>query len=247
MSTTKPTKPTYPPQLRLPGQTAAPDGPVDMMMMYVMHHAFRRDLAAFAAAVRVTPSSDRETWRALADRWTLFAEVLHHHHSGEDAGLWPALLERSGPDDKATLEAMEAEHAEIDPLLQACAAGFARLAEHDDEDTRQALAVRVTATRESLGRHLRHEETDAMAILQRVFTTEDWERIDEEHFKNDDMPFSRIVALVPWVAYGVPPEHHARIFGTVGRMFWVIWLLTRGRFARGERRAFRYLTEPVTP
>ena len=36
-------------QLRLPGQTAAHEGPVDMHMMYVMHHAFRRDLAAFAA------------------------------------------------------------------------------------------------------------------------------------------------------------------------------------------------------
>ena len=36
----------HPRQLRLPGQTAAPDGPVDMTIMYVMHHAFRRDLAA---------------------------------------------------------------------------------------------------------------------------------------------------------------------------------------------------------
>ena len=42
----------HPRQLRLPGQTAAPDGPVDMTIMYVMHHAFRRDLAAFAMAVR---------------------------------------------------------------------------------------------------------------------------------------------------------------------------------------------------
>jgi hemerythrin-like domain-containing protein len=235
------------PQLRLPGQTAAPEGPVDMLLMYVMHHAFRRDLAAFSQAVRLTPSSDRATWRALADRWAFFADVLHHHHSGEDAGLWPELLERSGDADRATLEAMEAEHAEIDPLLEGCAAGFARLAAHDDEDARRALAVRVTATRESLGRHLRHEETDAIAILQRVLTQADWDRIDEEHFKNDDMPFSKIVGIVPWVAYGVPPEHHARIFGTVGRGFWLVWLATRGRFARNERRAFRYLEEPVTP
>ena len=39
------------PQVLLPGQAAAPEGPVDMIMMYVMHHAFRRDLAAFAARV----------------------------------------------------------------------------------------------------------------------------------------------------------------------------------------------------
>ena len=196
--------------------------------------------------MRATPSSDRETWQALAARWTLFAEVLHHHHSGEDAGLWPTLLDRSGPDDRETLEAMEAEHADIDPLLAACAAGFARLAEHDDEDARAALAVRVTATRESLARHLRHEETDAIAILQGVLTQEDWDRIDEEYFKNDDMPFRRIVGLVPWVAHGVPAEERDRVFAHVGGPFKLVWLLTRRRFARAEARAFKYLQEPVT-
>ncbi len=29
----------WPTQIRLPGQTAAPEGPVDIMSMYVMHHA----------------------------------------------------------------------------------------------------------------------------------------------------------------------------------------------------------------
>ena len=57
---------------------------------------------------------------------------------------------------------MEAEHEEIDPLLEACAAGFARMAARADEDSRAALAVRLRAARESLGRHLAHEETDTM-------------------------------------------------------------------------------------
>ena len=112
-----------------PGQAAAPEGPVDMSMMYLMHHAFRRDLAAFAAASRCTPVDDRATWQALAERWAALREALHHHHNGEDTGLWPLLLERATTDERATLEAMEAEHAEIDPLLEACAAGFARLAD----------------------------------------------------------------------------------------------------------------------
>ena len=34
----------WPAQLRLPGQAAAPEGPVDMYMMYLMHFGFRRDL-----------------------------------------------------------------------------------------------------------------------------------------------------------------------------------------------------------
>ena len=88
------TVPATVPQVFLPGQAAAPEGPVDMIMMYVMHHAFRRDLAAFAARVPTVAVDDAATWRALAQRWTDFASVLHNHHSGEDAGLWPLLLER---------------------------------------------------------------------------------------------------------------------------------------------------------
>ena len=69
--TTRPAREDWPRQLRLPGQAAAPEGPVDMIMMYLMHHAFRRDLAAFAAAVPHTPVEDTGAWGALAARWAL--------------------------------------------------------------------------------------------------------------------------------------------------------------------------------
>jgi hypothetical protein len=229
----------WPTQLFLPGQAAAPDGPVDMQMMYVMHHAFRRDLAKFASAAQHTPVEDRATWRLLESRWAVFADVLHHHHSGEDAGLWPWLLEHGSPADRATLEAMEAEHAEIDPALTACAEGFARLASHADDDARAALAVRLVATRESLARHLAHEETDAMAILQRLMTPEDWAALDEEFFKQD-LEFRRVVALVPWAAYGLPREVLDHAFADTGIGFKLVWLATRRRFAVREERAFRY-------
>jgi hemerythrin-like domain-containing protein len=232
----------WPKQLRLPGQAAAPEGPIDMQMMFVMHHAFRRDLDAFAEAVRGTPLAQRRTWQDLAERWDLFAEVLHHHHTGEDEGIWPELVRRGSPEDLATLEAMEAEHGELDPLLQSCAAGFRRLARHADEDARSALAVRVCAARESLRRHLAHEETDAIAIIQRVLSPADWQRLDEEYFSKDVSP--RYAArLVPWAAYGVPREVLDRVFADVGSGFWVVWLLTRRGFARREARTFRFVDE----
>ena len=237
------TSATWPRQLRLPGQAAAPEGPIDMQMMFVMHHAFRRDLDAFAAAVRGTPAGERRTWRALAERWELFAEVLHRHHTGEDEGLWPLLTRLGSAGDVATLEAMEAEHGEIDPLLESCAAGFRRLARRADEDARSALAVRVCAARESLRRHLAHEESDAIAIVQRLLSPADWARLDEEHFRKDVTP-GYAARLVPWAAYGLPHEALDRVFADVGRGFWVMWLLTRGSFARREARTFRFADEP---
>lgn len=232
-------RPDWPVQLTLPGQVAAPEGPVDMQMMYVMHHAFRRDLARFASAAQRTPVEDRTTWRLLAARWALFAEVLHNHHSGEDAGLWPLLLDRGTLEDRATLEAMEAEHSEIDPLLRSCAEGLERLADHADEGARAALAVRLVATRDALSRHLAHEESDAIAIVQRVMTHADWLALDEEHFKKEMTP-RYVMRIVPWAAHGIPRADLARIFAEAGGGFRLVWLATRRRFAAREARTFRY-------
>jgi len=108
-------------QISLPGQTHVAEGPYDQTPMYLMHHAFRRDLRRFEAAVGATPLGEVAVWNALARRWDRFAEVLHHHHQVEDDYIWP-VLERHAADDGETsatqmLHAMEAEHGQIDPAL----------------------------------------------------------------------------------------------------------------------------------
>lgn len=237
---TEPAAEPWPHQLRFPGQAAAPPGPVDASMMYVMHHAFRRDLTAFCAAAHATPLHDRRTWQALAARWELFAEVLHHHHTGEDNGLWPLLMERADAQEQQVLEAMEAEHEQIDPLLEACRSGFARLSTHADADARGALAVRLTAARECLGRHLRHEETEAMALVQQYLTQQEWEDLERTHFRAG-VPFSQVLQLLPWVAHAVPGPLRREAFAKSGRVNLVLWHLTRPGFERRERRAFAYV------
>lgn len=229
---------SWPRQLRLPGQAAAPEGPIDMKMMFLIHHAFRRDLDAFAAAVRGTPLDDRRTWRLLADRWQVFAEALHEHHTTEDDLIWPELRRLAAPEDLATLEAMEAEHGEIDPLLASCAAGLRRLAQRADEDARAALAVRMSATRESLRRHLAHEEGDAIAIIQRVVTPEDWAVIEQAIDRRGSLRGA--LRLVPWIAHEVPRDVLDRVFAEVGGPLRLMWVLTRGGFARREAAAFQH-------
>ena len=242
--TTTPT--AHPVPLVLPGQAAAPVGPVDLTTMYLMHHAFRRDLAAFARAVTSTPAADRDTWPALRERWALFSFVLHHHHEGEDAGLWPVLLEcvdaAGDAAGRATLEAMAAEHAEIDPLLAACEAGLDRLAERPDEDARAALEVRVVAARERLGAHLAHEERDALALVQAHLTPADWQRAEEEHFKPAYRPRD-LLRVVPWVLHGLAEAQLREIVAEHPelRPMAAVWrLLLRRGFERRERRAFAH-------
>lgn len=56
---------------------------------------------------------------------------------------------------------MAAEHRVIDPLLDACAAGFRRMSLTPGVATRDALTEHVVAAREHLGKHLAHEEREA--------------------------------------------------------------------------------------
>jgi Hemerythrin HHE cation binding domain len=232
-------------QLTLPGQAAAPDGPVDLTPMFLMHHAFRRDLTTFAAAVRGTPVTDRRTWRALDQRWQRFATILHHHHSGEDRYIWPVLVaavEKGGaPADRETLEAMEAEHSRIDPMLDSCARGFATLAERADETARTTLVADLTRTHQLLGAHLGHEERDALALVQRFLTPEDWARLDKQ--VGSGYPTKLIPFTLAWIMHGLPADGRAAAARFLGRPTTLLWSLAfRRPFERTERVAFRYAT-----
>ena len=229
-------------QISLPGQTHVAEGPYDQAPMYLMHHAFRRDLRRFEAAVRATPLGEVSVWNALARRWDRFAEVLHHHHQVEDDYIWP-VLERHAADDGETaatemLHAMEAEHAQIDPALAAVEASFRAMAAHPCTDHRNALDVRVTAVRAALLEHLRHEETDALPYLQRVATPEEEKAMAQGAERG--YPLSITPFVLPWVAEEVPEELVASFLREAGPMFVLMLRICRGRFRRGERTAFRY-------
>lgn len=246
MTVTQPA--AHPVQVRLPGQAAAPDGPLDLTMMFVVHRAFRRDLDNFAAATVRTPLQDRASWAALDKRWQLFSSSLHHHHSVEDDRLWPALeagaeaASRGGRGEdgaRELLTAMAAEHGTIDPLLAAVADGFRRLAAAPDDDARAALAVRAAAAREQLGRHLAHEERDALALAQRVLAPAEWDAVLAAF--NDGLGLRELSFLVPWVLHELPAPAARRITSGKDRVLAWMNVVFRRPWLRRERVAFRYV------
>jgi hemerythrin-like domain-containing protein len=228
-------------QLMLPGQAAAPVGAADMTMMYVLHHAFRRDLTDFVAAAERTPAGDRPTWRRLAARWQVFGELLHDHHTKEDDHVWPLMVGKvsAAGDAEAlqVLEDMEREHASIDPLLDACSLGFDRLSEAPDEDARASLVVRLVRAREKLDQHLAHEERDAIRILQAYVTGEEWARLERTKLRGG-MSLAQIKTMVPWAYKGLPPEAVAQVNRVAGPPFRLIHAMGRRTFAREERATF---------
>ena len=236
--TTTSTTTSWPEQVSFPGQTHTAKGPHDMRPMYLAHHAFRRDLTRFESAVRNTPVGEADVWAALARRWTIFSTVLHHHHTIEDVTIWPAVANRADASGTELLAAMEAEHDLIDPALEGCAKGFAAMTTHPCADHRNALDVHVTTARQLLVDHLRHEETEAIPLIQKLMTADEYAATEE--YAGRGISPRQILVLVLWVLEGLSPELRERELAASPVVFRIVNRLFGRRFGRREQATFRY-------
>ena len=171
----------------------------DMTMMFVMHDALRRDLDRIARLTARTDDDPKHILRTAAG-WEMFKSYLHAHHTSEDELLWPP-LRKALPDDAdgtALLDAMEAEHAAIDPLID----GFdAALADRDSGPAR--LGELADALASGLRAHLTHEENEGLPLIDSIITAEQWQAFSAGGAKQIAGDVSR---FMPWVLDGAAPQ-----------------------------------------
>jgi len=172
---------------------------LDMSLMYAMHNALRRELEIMATITARVDDDPRRTLAGAAG-WDLFKKALHIHHTAEDEALWPVLRETVAdrPDALALLDAMDAEHGSIDPLVGTVDALLA-----DPEADARQLAAAVDALAAGLTGHLKHEEDEALPLIQEVLTLEQWQHYGRVHGAKTgpDGPL-----LTPWVLDGADQE-----------------------------------------
>ena len=183
-----------------------------MDMMFAIHDGLRRDLVQVA---RIAKDRDDSPGKLLhASRgWEFFKKFLEIHHTAEDEGLWPAVRAHAAgqPDQLALVDALEAEHAGIDPLLasvDSAAAdpdyGYQRLSDCVDE-----LVTAVTA-------HLAHEESDGLALMDVLLTPEEMRDFAKVHRElvGDDR-----IWYMPWLLEEASERTVAHIQGAFPEQF----------------------------
>jgi Hemerythrin HHE cation binding domain len=179
---------------------------LDMSMMLTMHDALRRELVQVARIAGGQDGSPGALLRAALG-WELFKKFLLVHHQTEDDILWPALRARVAgqPGRVAMADALEAEHAVIEPLLAAIDAaaadphyGYQRLGGIADE-----LVTALTA-------HLAHEESDGLPLIDASLTPPEWARFAAVHSDRlrDDAP-----RYMPWLLNGASPGAMESVIG----------------------------------
>jgi hypothetical protein len=194
----------------LPGTEAARHGTgdADLTIMLGAHEAFRRDLARLARAAAFADLPDPARRASVRAGWEVFKRQLHLHHTAEDTIVWPALRDRLGHSSHAlsVLDAMEAEHKEIDPLLAAVDDAFG--------DLRAASLAGVTdALATSLSGHLSHEERDGLPLIGVGLTAAEWRGVGIKIARRNGL--SRAGEMFAWIADEADPEQASAVVGTL--------------------------------
>jgi hypothetical protein len=170
---------------------------LDMTMMYAVHDALRRELERIARiAARV--GDDPRQVLSTAVGWEIFKAYLRVHHTSEDDAVWPAMYQvlAERPDDLALLDAMEAEHAAIDPALEAIDAALA-----DPNSGPGGLGDLADSLVTVLAAHLKHEESEGLALMDATLTAQQWQHFADVHRERIGTDARR---YLPWLLDSAP-------------------------------------------
>jgi iron-sulfur cluster repair protein YtfE (RIC family) len=212
---------------------------LDLTLMIAFHDAFRRDLGHLAHAASRHPAELDEPNRRTAVQagWELFKTELHIHHTAEDADLWPRIRTHLAdrPDDLDLLQAMQDEHARIDPLLAGVDGAFA-----DHDGGHQRLGDTVDALTGELHRHLRHEERDALPLMDQSLTQAEWQAFGNDQRRR--IGIRGAAQLFPWLLDEASPEQIKALLAALPPPLRVVYRrIWRPRYARHDH------WEPSTP
>jgi len=214
---------------KLPGTDGARHGTgdADLTIMLAAHDAFRRDLARLARAAAAANLSDPARRQSVAAGWELFKHQLHLHHTAEDELIWPVLRPRlaHSPAAQDTLDAMEAEHEQIDPLLAAVDAEFA--AGDRAADVIDALTSALTG-------HLAHEERDGLPLIGVALTAAQWRGVGRKIAGKNGL--SNGSEMFAWMLDGADRDHTAATLGQLPPPLRVLYrAVWKPRYARTPR------------
>jgi hemerythrin-like domain-containing protein len=200
-------------------------------MNAVIHRALRRDLDRLEVVSR--SSMDDAQRAAVCRHVTWMLDFLHHHHTGEDEGVWPRLLDKR-PDLAALVDRMSAEHAALAAGSTQLRAASDAFAADGSEAGRARLHDAVVEMQAVTIPHLDHEEREVVPLLVETFDAGDWAYLSKNHFRKG-LSFADSGLSLMWDLDDLDPAYGSAVRDEVPGP--VLWLMTRWFGGRYDREA----------
>jgi hemerythrin-like domain-containing protein len=184
--------------------------PADTRMMGIVHSALRRDLVRLRLVLGTPGAQQPDRRKALAEHAIWLMDFLHHHHTGEDEGLYPLVVRRN-PDAAALCERMDVDHDTITPAMNGLRAAAERhLADPETPDSE--LLAALAALEEPLVPHLTREELEMMPVVSASISHAEWV---EWHQSMVHGSMTQLAFEGHWLIDGLDEEHTQIVVGPV--------------------------------
>jgi hypothetical protein len=184
--------------------TTAAGAMADVRDMYLTHIMLRREFSRAPTLVRGVPEGDVKRAAVISGHIAVICTILHAHHGGEDALLWPKLLERGPAEITSVVQVMEGHHESIeqaDREIKAALTGWRRDASFPH---REALAAALDRLIPALVEHTALEEEHILPLAEKYVTAAEWQELGAHAMS--ELPKKQLPLAIGMAMYEGDPE-----------------------------------------
>lgn len=149
----------------------------DRREMLIVHNVFRREFALMMGLVATVVAGNRDRARLVGDHIDALTSLLHRHHAGEDAQVWPLLMDRCPHPVAALTGWMHDQHKQLAANLDAVSTALGVWRVDAAARSGDRLIEALDQTLASLRQHLDDEERHLLPLLERYVTAAEWDEM----------------------------------------------------------------------
>jgi hemerythrin-like domain-containing protein len=189
----------------------------DTRDMYTVHIMFRREYALLPGLVRSVPPKDTDRAQVIAAHIEIVNLILHHHHSAEDAVLWPRLLTRAPKEIDPVVHLAEGHHHGIENLLGETDVLLSAWTDGASGEDGELLAQTLQRLAVALYEHMGIEERLILPLVERHIFASEWNEMVEHAAAGIPQEIGPVVAGMVMYEGGLHavPEQMRTVLGEV--------------------------------
>jgi hemerythrin-like domain-containing protein len=141
--------------------------------MLVIHNMFRREFALMPGLVGAVVAGDHDRAQIIGDHVQAVIALLHDHHTHEDEGIWPLLLDRCTRAARL-VGLMQGQHQQVATLVHEVDEALSIWRDAVTVESREALADVLGRLIPALTEHLSAEEDHVVPLTEQYITVAEW-------------------------------------------------------------------------